>query len=151
MPQDDLQVSFSLICSEAKGSFTFDRGDSVESSGKPGSSLCRETNTADNLMLFCGDNNGAVKEKVVKRGSRRTNVSQLRQSSDGHNNAKRAKDSGLSRLGVKSQAYVRRNRSKSCRESTNVTSVTSPVIQATVSERKDSEGVIKEKDRKSVV
>ncbi|XP_047094521.1 chromatin modification-related protein EAF1 B-like isoform X2 [Lolium rigidum] len=136
------------VISEAKGSFTFaasPHGDSVESSGQPGSSLCRETNTADNLMLFGGDNNGAVKEKVVKRGSRRTNVAQLRQTSDGHNNAKRSEDSGLSRLGAKSQAYVRRNRSKSCRESTNVTSVTSPVIAATVSEPKDSEGVIKEK------
>ncbi|XP_044985271.1 chromatin modification-related protein EAF1 B-like [Hordeum vulgare subsp. vulgare] len=134
--------------SEAKGSFTFaasPRGDSVESSGKPGSSLCRETNTADNLMLFGGDNNGVVKEKVVKRGSRRANVAQQRQSSEGHNNAKRADDSGLSRLGVKSQAYVRRNRSKQCRESANVTSVTSPVIPATVSEPKDARGVVKEK------
>lgn len=142
------QIAEQNVISEAKGSFTFaasPRGDSVESSGKPGSSLCRETNTADNLMLFGGDSNGFVKEKVVKRGSRRTNVAQLRQTSDGHNNAKRAEDSGLSRLGVKSQAYVRRNRSKSCRESTNVTSVTSPVIPATVSEPKESEGVIKEK------
>jgi hypothetical protein len=96
-------------------------------------------------MLFGGDSNGIVKEKVAKRGSRRTNVAQLRQTSDGYNNAKKAEDSSLSRLGVKSQAYVRRNRSKSCRESTNVTSVTSTVIPATVSEPKDSEGVIKEK------
>ena len=101
-------------------------------------------------MLFGGDNNGAVKEKFVKRGSRRTNVAQLRQSSDGHNNAKRAEDSGLSRLGAKNQAYVRRNRSKSCRESTNLTSVTSPVIPATVSEPKDAEGVMKEIGRAHV-
>ncbi|CAM0953360.1 unnamed protein product [Alopecurus aequalis] len=142
------QIAEQNVISEAKGSFTFaasPRGDSVESSGKPGSSLCREANTADNLMLFGGDNNCAVNEKPVKRGSRRTNVAQLRQSSDGHNNAKRAEDSGLSRLGVKSQAYVRRNRSKSCRETTNVTSVTSPVIPATVSEPRDAEGVMKEK------
>ncbi|XBJ21314.1 hypothetical protein VPH35_011989 [Triticum aestivum] len=135
------------VISEAKGSFTFaasPRGDSVESSGKPGSSLCRETNTADNLMLFGGNNNGVVKEKVVKRGSRRANVAQPRQSSEGHNNVKRADDSGLSRLGVKSQAYVRRNRSKQCRESANVTSVTSPV-PATASEPKDARGVVKEK------
>ncbi|KAM3300794.1 hypothetical protein ACQJBY_041693 [Aegilops geniculata] len=136
------------VISEAKGSFTFaasPRGDSVESSGKPGSSLCRETNTADNLMLFGGNNNGVVKEKVVKRGSRRANVAQPRQSSEGHNNVKRADDSVLSRLGVKSQAYVRRNRSKQCRESANVTSVTSPVIPATASEPKDARGVVKEK------
>nr|ACT34068.1 hypothetical protein [Aegilops tauschii] len=136
------------VISEAKGSFTFaasPRGDSVESSGKPGSSLCRETNTADNLMLFGGNNNGVVKEKVVKRGSRRANVAQPRQSAEGHNNVKRADDSGLSRLGVKSQAYVRRNRSKQSRESANVTSVTSPVIPATASEPKDARGVVKEK------
>uniref|UniRef100_A0ACD5TCW4 Uncharacterized protein n=1 Tax=Avena sativa TaxID=4498 RepID=A0ACD5TCW4_AVESA len=140
------QIAEPNVISEAKGSFTFaasPRGDSVESSGKPGSSLCRETNTADNLMLFGGDSNGVV-EKVVKRGSRRTNVAQLRQTSDGHSNAKRAEDSSFSRLGVKSQAYVRRNRSKSCRDSTNVTSVTSPVIPAIVSEPKDAEVVIKE-------
>uniref|UniRef100_A0A3B5Z6P2 HSA domain-containing protein n=2 Tax=Triticum aestivum TaxID=4565 RepID=A0A3B5Z6P2_WHEAT len=95
-------------------------------------------------MLFGGNNNGVVKEKVVKRGSRRANVAQPRQSSEGHNNVKRADDSGLSRLGVKSQAYVRRNRSKQCRESANVTSVTSPV-PATASEPKDARGVVKEK------
>lgn len=134
--------------SEAKGSFAFaasTHGDSVESSGKPGSSLCRETNMADNLMLFGGDNNGITKEKIVKRGSRRTNAGQLRQSSDGHNNAKRAEGSGLSRLGVKSQAYVRRNRSKPSRDSANVTSITSPVVPAIASEPKDAKATTKEK------
>ncbi|KAK3164609.1 hypothetical protein QOZ80_1AG0021810 [Eleusine coracana subsp. coracana] len=48
------------VISEAKGSFavaTSPYGDSVESSGKPGNSLCREGTTDDNLMLLDGDTN----------------------------------------------------------------------------------------------
>ncbi|KAG8086576.1 hypothetical protein GUJ93_ZPchr0010g7291 [Zizania palustris] len=128
---------FAFIFSDAKGSFAYaasPHGDSFESNGKPGSSLCRETNTADNLMLLGGDNNDVVEEKNIKRGTKRTNTSQSKPllPTDGHNNAKQAEDSVLSRLGVKSQAYVRRNRSKPCRE---ITSIRSP----------DSKGVVQEK------
>ncbi|XP_062232326.1 chromatin modification-related protein EAF1 B-like [Phragmites australis] len=119
-----------ISCSEAKGSFTASpHGDSVDSSDKPGSSLCRETNTADNLMVLGGDNNDIVEEKIVNRGTKRLNAAQPKQSlpTDGHKNAKKSEGSGLSRLGVKSQAYVRRNRSKASRESANVASTKSSV------------------------
>uniref|UniRef100_A0A0E0L6K1 Myb-like domain-containing protein n=1 Tax=Oryza punctata TaxID=4537 RepID=A0A0E0L6K1_ORYPU len=141
------QVVEQNVISDAKGSFAFAAspcGDSVESNGRPGSSPCRETNTADNLMLFRGDKNDVVEEKIVKRGTKRTNAAQSKQPflTDGHNNAKQAEDSVLSRLGVKSQAYVRRNRSKPCRE---ITSVKSPVVHAKSSEPKDAKGEMEEK------
>lgn len=141
------QIVEQNVISDAKGSFAFaasPRGDSVESNGRPGSSPCRETNTADNLMLFRGDKNDVVEEKIVKRGTKRTNAAQSKQPlpTDGHNNAKQAEDSVLSRLGVKSQAYVRRNRSKPCRE---ITSVKSPTVPAKSSEPKDAKGEMQEK------
>ncbi|XP_006654875.1 chromatin modification-related protein EAF1 B-like isoform X2 [Oryza brachyantha] len=138
------QIAEQNTISDAKGSFAFAAsppGDSVESNGKPGSSPCRETNTADNLMLFLGNNSDVVEEKIVKRGTKRTIAAQSKQPlpTDGHNNAKQAEDSVLSRLGVKSQAYVRRNRTKPCRE---IASIKSPVVPAKSSEPK---GVIQGK------
>ncbi|KAF0926677.1 hypothetical protein E2562_027117 [Oryza meyeriana var. granulata] len=135
------QIAEQNVISDAKGSFAFaasPRGDSVESNGKPGSSPCRETNTADNLMLFGGDNNEVVEEKIIKRGTKRTIAAQSKQPlpTDGHNNAKQAEDSVLSHLGVKSQAYVRRNRSKPSRE---IASIKSPVVPAKSSEPKVQE------------
>lgn len=135
---------FAFICSDAKRSFSASPlGDSVESTDKPGGSLCRETNTADNLMLLDGGNNGIAEEKVVKRGTKRLNAAQPKQSltSDGHKNAKKPAASGLSRLGVKSQAYVRRNRSKPSRESGNVASIRSSMIPSKVYEPKDEKVV----------
>ena len=78
--------------SDAKGSFSASsHGDSVESSDKPGSSLCRETNIADNLMLLDGNNNGIAEGKIVKKGTKRLNAAQPKQSlpNDGHKNAKK--------------------------------------------------------------
>ena len=131
--------------SDAKGSFSASpHGDSVESSDKPGSSLCRETNIADNLMLLDGNNNGIAEGKIVKKGTKRLNAAQPKQSlpNDGHKNAKTPVLSGLSRLGDKSQAYVRRNRSKPSRESANVASVRSSIPPAKGYETKDENDVL---------
>lgn len=61
---------------------------------------------------------------------------------DCHKNAKKPVVSGLSRLGEKSQAYVRRNRSKPSRESGNVACVRSSIPPAKVYETKDENGVL---------
>lgn len=136
-----------MHCSEAKGSFTFaasPHGDSFDSSGRPGSS-CREANTADNLMLLDGDTSKIGGEKLVKRGTKRSNTPQPEMSfcNDGQNNAKEAEDSGLFRLGAKSQAYARR-RSKSSRENVNIVPVRSPPVPPLSSHRKDAKGVVQE-------
>lgn len=137
-----------LHCSEAKGSFAFatsPHGDSVESSGKPGNSLCREGNTADNLMLLDGDTSNTGGEKIVKRGTKRANATQAEQllQCDGQNNAKDGEDSGLFRLGPKSQAYARR-RSKSIRDNANNAFVRHPPVPPTNSQKKDATGLIPE-------
>jgi hypothetical protein len=131
-------------CSEAKGSFAFTispYGDSVESSDKPGNSLCREGNTADNLMLLDGDNLGT--EKTMKCRIKRTNIPQRELQNDGHNNAKEGEDFGSFRLGPKSQAYARR-KPKSNRENANIASVRSPPLTPLSFQQKDVTGVIQE-------
>uniref|UniRef100_A0A0D9XV79 Myb-like domain-containing protein n=1 Tax=Leersia perrieri TaxID=77586 RepID=A0A0D9XV79_9ORYZ len=135
------------VISEAKGSFACaasPHGDSVESSGKPGSSSCRDANTGDNLMLLDGDTSNTGGEKLVKRGTKRTNASQPDMSlcCDGQNNVKEAEDSGLFRLGAKNQAYARR-RSKSSRENATV-SLGSQPVSPLCSQGKDSKGIIQE-------
>ncbi|EEC82989.1 hypothetical protein OsI_28025 [Oryza sativa Indica Group] len=135
------------VISEAKGSFAFaasPHGDSVESSGKPGSSSCRDANTADNLMLLDGDTSNTGGEKLVKCGTKRTNVSQPDVSlrCDGQNNVKEAEDSSLFRPGAKNQAYARR-RSKSSRENATA-SVGSLPVSPLYSQGKDAKGIIQE-------
>ncbi|WVZ69973.1 hypothetical protein U9M48_018684 [Paspalum notatum var. saurae] len=142
------QIAEQNVISEAKGSFAFaasPHGDSVESSGKPGNSLCREGNTADNLMLLDGDTSNIGGEKIAKRGTKRTNAAQAEQflHCDGQNSAKEGEDSGLFRLGPKSQAYARR-RSKSIRENANSASVRHPPIPPLSSQQKDVAGLIPE-------
>ncbi|KAJ1284029.1 hypothetical protein BS78_03G172500 [Paspalum vaginatum] len=139
------QIAEQNVISEAKGSFAFaasPHGDSVESSGKPGNSLCREGNTADNLMLLDGDTSNIGGEKIAKRGTKRANAAQAEQflHCDGQNSAKEGEDSGLFRLGPKSQAYARR-RSKSIRENANSAFVRHPPIPPLSSQQKDVTGV----------
>jgi hypothetical protein len=136
-----------LYCSEAKGSSAFatsPHGDSVESNDKPGNSLCREGNTADNITLLDGDASSMGVDKIVKRGTKRTNSAQAEQflHCDGQNNAKE-EDSGLYRLGPKSQAYARR-RSKPIRENAYSVSVRYPPIPPLSSQQKDVTGLIPE-------
>ncbi|CAL4985768.1 unnamed protein product [Urochloa decumbens] len=137
-----------VISSEAKGSFAFaasPHGDSVESSGKPGNSLCREGNTADNLMLLDGDTGNIGGEKIVRCGTKRANAAPAEHllHCDGQNNAKEGEDSGLLRVGAKSQAYARR-RSKSIRDNANSAFVRHPPIPPISSQKKDFTGLIPE-------
>jgi len=142
------QIAEQNVISEAKGSFAFDaspRGDSVESSGKPGSSSCREANTADNIMLLDGDTNNIGGEKLVKHGTKRTITPQpeLSLCNDAQNSVKEVEDSGLFRLGAKSQAYARR-RSKSGRDNANSMPVRSPPVTHLSSQRGHETGVVQE-------
>lgn len=142
------QIAEQNVISEAKGSFVFaasPHGDSVESSGKLGNSLCREGNTADNLMLLDGDTSNTGGEKIARRGTKRTNAAQAEQflHCDGQNNAKEGEDSGLFRLGPKSQAYARR-RSKSIRENANSAFVKHQPTPPLSSQQKDVTGLVSE-------
>ncbi|KAI3912563.1 hypothetical protein MKW92_019843 [Papaver armeniacum] len=108
-----------IVTSEAKGSFALTAsppGDSVESSGRPGATTGRETNTADNLLLFDTENDIAEGERNSKRPNRST-LPPSEQSSqlDGTHNAKESEDLAI-RLAVKGQAYARRNRSRTSRD-----------------------------------
>ncbi|KAL6881980.1 hypothetical protein ACP4OV_011452 [Aristida adscensionis] len=140
------QIAEQNVISDAKGSFAFaasPHGDSAESSGKQGNSLCREGDTADNLMLLDGDTSNIGVDKIVKRGTKRTNTAQSEQvlHSDGQNNAKEGEDSGSFR--PKSQAYARR-RSKSSRENANIAFVRSLPVNPVISQQKDVTVVIQE-------
>ncbi|URD79462.1 HSA [Musa troglodytarum] len=109
---------------EAKGSFTLaasPHGDSVESSGRPGGSIGREPNIGDNLLLLDGKNNKHG-EKNAKHKGKRGSVVLSEQSSqvDGSHNVKETEDSVIFRVGAKSQAYARRNRSRGSRDCANL-------------------------------
>ncbi|XP_020525107.1 chromatin modification-related protein EAF1 B [Amborella trichopoda] len=102
------------LASEARGSFVLTaspNGDSAESSGRLGALLGGEPNTADNLSLFVGDNDIPAREK--SSSSRKYNV----EGSQNNNNARESEDSVGVRLGFKNQAYARRNRPRSSRNS----------------------------------
>ncbi|MCL7026019.1 hypothetical protein MKW94_030186 [Papaver nudicaule] len=108
-----------IVTSEAKGSFALTAsppGDSVESSGRPGATTGRETNTADNLLLFDTENDIVEGERNSKRPNRST-IPPSEQSSqlNGTHNAKESEDLAI-RLAVKGQAYARRNRSRTSRD-----------------------------------
>ncbi|KAF5200302.1 Chromatin modification-related protein eaf1 b, partial [Thalictrum thalictroides] len=116
-------VADQFVNSEAKDSFALTAspcGDSVEESSRPGAPLARETNTADNLLLFDVENDIVEGERSCTQRSRSSipppeHVSQL----DGCHNVKESEDSGINVN--KSQAYARRNRSRSNRDSARST------------------------------
>ncbi|CAL4966654.1 unnamed protein product [Urochloa decumbens] len=114
-------------------------------SGKPGNSLCQEGNTADNLMLLDGDTSNIGGEKIVRHGTKRANAAPAEQllHCDGQNNAKEGEDSGLLRVGAKSQAYARR-RSKSIRDNVNGAFVRHPPIPPISCQKKDATELIPE-------
>ncbi|PKA63353.1 E1A-binding protein p400 [Apostasia shenzhenica] len=133
-----------LVENEAKGSLALaasPHGDSVESSGQPGGSVDREPNTADNLLLLDGDNSIPGGEKYMKRTGRRGNVALLEHSSrtDGCN-TRLLDDSVIFGLGAKGQAYARRNRSRSSRDSHVNKSPILPLSSAYVKDAKESHG-----------
>lgn len=99
-------------CSEVKGSFPLTaspHGDSVESSGRPGTRTVCEPNSADN---FDGENGLLEGERKPKHPSKRNNIAPSEHSSqmDGTQNAKESEDSAIFR------PYARRNRSKPNRD-----------------------------------
>ncbi|XP_022728005.1 chromatin modification-related protein EAF1 B-like isoform X2 [Durio zibethinus] len=100
-----------FVTSEAKGSFALTaspHGDSVESSGRPGVPAVCEPNSADNLLLFDGENELPEGERKSVHPRKRNTVVPSEQSSqmDGTQNAKESEDSAIFR------PYARRNRTK---------------------------------------
>ncbi|KAK8688612.1 hypothetical protein V6N13_087366 [Hibiscus sabdariffa] len=100
-----------FVISEAKGSFALTaspHGDSVESSGRPGIPAVCEPNSADNLLLFDGENELPEGERKSVHPRKRNTVVPSEQSSqmDRAQNAKESEDSAIFR------PYARRNRSK---------------------------------------
>ncbi|XP_004514270.1 chromatin modification-related protein EAF1 B-like isoform X2 [Cicer arietinum] len=100
-----------FVTSEAKGSFVLTaspHGDSVDSSARPGAPSISEPNTADNLLLFDGENELPEGEKRFLHSNKRNNIVPSEQSSQigGSQNAKETEDSAIVR------PYARRNRSK---------------------------------------
>ncbi|XP_043719405.1 chromatin modification-related protein EAF1 B-like isoform X2 [Telopea speciosissima] len=115
------QPAEQFVTSEAKGSFALaasPHGDSVDSSGRPGVPQSREPNSGDNLLLFDGENYPLEGKRNSKHTGRRSNIAPSEQFSqlDGNHNVKDSEDLAILRLG-KSQAYARRNRSRSSRDS----------------------------------
>ncbi|KAK7395387.1 hypothetical protein VNO78_15943 [Psophocarpus tetragonolobus] len=100
-----------FVTSEAKGSFVLTaspHGDSVDSSARPGIPSLSEPNTADNLLLFDGENELPEGRKRSLHSNKRNNIAPSEQSSriGGNQNAKETEDSAIFR------PYARRNRSK---------------------------------------
>ncbi|GMI66377.1 hypothetical protein like AT3G24880 [Hibiscus trionum] len=99
-----------FVTSEAKGSFALTaspHGDSVESSGRPQIPAVCEPNSADNLLLFDGENELPEGEKKSMHRKRNIVVpSEQSSQRDRAQNAKESEDSAIFR------PYARRNRSK---------------------------------------
>ncbi|TYI16037.1 hypothetical protein ES332_A08G228000v1 [Gossypium tomentosum] len=100
-----------FVTSDAKGSFAQSasaHGDSVESSGRPGVPAACEPNSADNLLLFDGENELPEGERKSMHSRKRNTVVPSEQSShmEGTQNVKESEDSTIFR------PYARRYRSK---------------------------------------
>ncbi|XP_031480917.1 chromatin modification-related protein EAF1 B-like isoform X2 [Nymphaea colorata] len=115
------QPAENYLTSEAKGSFAVvasPNGDSAESSGRPGTCVGREPHTADNLLFFDGENDVLIGERNGVRSTKRGKLpvtEQYSQTGSGRD-AKETDDLLVVRLGMKRQAYARRNRSRSSRD-----------------------------------
>ncbi|VFQ95914.1 unnamed protein product [Cuscuta campestris] len=112
----DQQVD-QFVASETKGSFPFTaspQGDSVESSGRPGSSQPCEPNSADNPNLFNGENKFIEGERTFR--CVRNNIALQAKSTQmaGTHNVKELGDSVA--LGVPRKAYKRRYRTRPSRD-----------------------------------
>lgn len=107
-----------MLYSEAKGSFAITaspHGDSVESSGRPGAHSACEPNSADNLMLFDGENDSVEVGRNSRQPSKKNGT--LAEHSfpvDGNQNAKEIGNSAG--FGRSKKAYIRRNRSRTNRD-----------------------------------
>ncbi|XP_009621987.1 chromatin modification-related protein EAF1 B-like isoform X1 [Nicotiana tomentosiformis] len=103
-----------LVTSEAKGSFAITaspHGDSVESSGRLGAPQLCEPNSADNLMLFDGENEFTEGDRSSRHpGRSKLTPSEQSFKLDRSRNAKELGDSAA--FGVPRKAYKRRYRSR---------------------------------------
>ncbi|KAJ8527188.1 hypothetical protein K7X08_029665 [Anisodus acutangulus] len=108
-----------FVISEVKGSFaitTSAHGDSAESTGQPGSPQLCEPNSADNLMLFDGENKFVGGDRGYRHPSR-SNVTPPGQSSK-FEESQNAKELGKSTaFGIPKKAYRRRYRPRPNRDS----------------------------------
>ncbi|KAJ8559375.1 hypothetical protein K7X08_003433 [Anisodus acutangulus] len=108
-----------FVTSEVKGSFaitTSAHGDSAESSGRPGAPQLCEPNSADNLMLFDGENKFVGGDRGYRHPSR-GNVTPSGQSSK-FEESQNAKELGKSTdFGIPKKAYRRRYRPRPNRDS----------------------------------
>nr|XP_025888644.1 chromatin modification-related protein EAF1 B-like isoform X1 [Solanum lycopersicum]XP_025888645.1 chromatin modification-related protein EAF1 B-like isoform X1 [Solanum lycopersicum] len=104
-----------FVTSEAKGSFAINaspHGDSVESSGRLGAPQLCEPNSADNLMLFDGENEFIEGVRSCRHPSK-SNLTPSEQSSK-LDRSRNAKELGVSAaFGVPRKAYKRRHRPRS--------------------------------------
>nr|XP_010932960.2 chromatin modification-related protein EAF1 B [Elaeis guineensis] len=151
------QPAEQYVISEARGSFALaasPRGDSVESNDRPGGSLSREPDIADSLLHLDGENSNLVGERRFNHSGKNGDIAPLEQSShiDGSHNAKKSEDSVIFQLGVKSQAYARRKRSRTNHDGGDVGSTDliphhanrSPVIPSTRPGPRDARGSMQE-------
>ncbi|GFP88860.1 e1a-binding protein p400 [Phtheirospermum japonicum] len=105
-----------FVTSEAKGSFAFTastHGDSVESSGRPGTT--REPNSADNLMLFDADHGFSEGGRSLSRPSR-SDVAPSKQSFQVDTSHKPRELGDSATINIPRKAYKRRYRSKPNRD-----------------------------------
>ncbi|KAL3616333.1 hypothetical protein CASFOL_039723 [Castilleja foliolosa] len=111
-----------FVTSEAKGSFAFTaslHGDSVESSGRPGTNPC-EPNTADNLLLFS--------EREVSECNRsklhptRSNIVSSEKLSNTDDNRRTGEHGDSASFGLPRKSYKRRYRSRPNRDGTRSSS-----------------------------
>ncbi|KAK1355983.1 Helicase/SANT-associated [Heracleum sosnowskyi] len=107
-----------FVISEAKGSFALadsPPGDSVESSGRPGIPLAYEPSSADNLMLFDGENSIPIGDRCLLRSNMDTvGPSEQSLQLDGSQHAKEL--GATAAFGLPKKAYRRRNRSRPSRD-----------------------------------
>lgn len=107
-----------FVISEAKGSFALadsPPGDSVESSGRPGIPLAYEPNSADNLMLFDGENSIPIGDRNLLRSNRDT-VGPSEQSLQLDRSQHTKELGATAAFGLPKKAYRRRNRSRPSRD-----------------------------------
>ncbi|KAG9149345.1 hypothetical protein Leryth_003304 [Lithospermum erythrorhizon] len=106
------QQPYKLVSSEAKGSFAraaSPHGDSVESSGRPVVRLLSEPDSADNLMLFDGENEFAEVDRSVAHPSKCIfTPSKQSHKLDVHDNSKELRSSAA--FNVPRNSYRRRSR-----------------------------------------
>ncbi|XP_041995101.1 chromatin modification-related protein EAF1 B-like isoform X1 [Salvia splendens] len=116
-----------FVTSEAKGSLAFTaspRRDSVESCGRPGTTLC-DPNSADNLLLFEAEN-----EFSEGGRSRRSSVKQSDQSFQMDVGLKTQEQGDSATFALPRKAYKRRNRSWPNRDGARLSSTSTDVNPA---------------------